>query len=88
MKFLDGWLRKWFVKKEVKQGKILVLWRDVDDTMHGWTVSADNEYRLNVIAKIIDRTKVMKLRRLVTAQKKGEDSQTAIFPMDKLTEEP
>ena len=87
LKFINGWLKKWFCKSEVKKGKILVLWRDVDDSIQGWSVCADDEFRLTVIAKIIERTKMMRLRRIVTATKKGEDSDTAIFPMDPFTEE-
>lgn len=79
-KTLTGWLKKKFYESEVKKGKILVIWRDVDNVTYGWMCSADNEYRLTAIAKIIDRTKVIKLRRMVVGTKKGENGYDTTLP--------
>lgn len=62
-------LRKWFYKKvrnyftrrELKAGKILVMWRDVDDMVYGWHMSADEEFDLVKVAQLISIAKAKKL---------------------------
>lgn len=64
-KTISEWIaykrREKFVQDEVKPGKILVTWRDIDSMVYGWTLSADNEIELIRIAQLISEAKHNKL---------------------------
>ena len=72
-KFFHSWLRKIFCENEVKKGMFLVVWRDVDDKVYGWTMKADHEERLLAISKIVRRAKVRKLENITGMSR--EDSE-------------
>ena len=71
MKFFKEWLRRAFCKRELKQGKILILWRDVDDEVRGWTMSADSENGFHWMGKILDDAKVRKLEKITGMKGEG-----------------
>ncbi len=64
-KSLKGWwlqkLREAFVHKEVEPGRIVIVWRDVDNMVYGWNMSADEESGLLVVAAAIAAAKHKKL---------------------------
>lgn len=56
-----GLIREAFIRAEIPKGKMLVCWRDVDDMVYGWTLSADQEQDLLKIAALIWDAKLRKL---------------------------
>ena len=81
-KLLEGWLRKMFCRKEVDKGRMLVLWRDVDGLVSGYNVSADNEKSLILISKLIERTKVLKTKRIVGDIEESNGGSNTTSPLD------
>lgn len=61
-------IRNYFCRQEIKKGKIMVAWRDVDDMVYGWTLSADEEYDLVKVAQLITITKNKKLIHIINGK--------------------
>lgn len=70
-------LWRWLVRKEfaktMSPGKIEVCWVDVDNMVHGWVMSADDEINLIRVAKMIQETKQAKLEGILNAKGNGRD---------------
>jgi hypothetical protein len=60
--------RKAFVRKEVKAGRIMVIWTDVDEMVYGWNMSADEELGLGAIAAMIGKVKRDKLIQIINGK--------------------
>ena len=55
-------LREKFCDKELEKGTVLILWRDVDNEVCGWSGKADKEdIVLRIISEFISQKKVEKL---------------------------
>ena len=67
-KWWDQKLREKFVRKELRPGRLMIIWRDVDDMVYGWNISADEEMGLGVIAMRIAEAKRKKLIHIVNAK--------------------
>lgn len=57
-----------FCRREIPRGRILVAWRDVDDMVYGWTLSADEETELFKVAQLIAITKHKKLIHIIAGK--------------------
>ena len=70
-------LREEFCKREVKQGKIMIVWRDIDDMVYGWNMSADDEAGLGMVAGKIAEVKHKKLVHIINGKgdKHGQSNQ-------------
>ena len=54
-------LREAFVRREVKPGRIMIVWQDVDRMVYGWDMCADEEFGLGQVARLIGEAKRKKL---------------------------
>jgi hypothetical protein len=59
--------RKLFARREVPKGNMLVVWRDVDDKVYGWSLPADNEFDLVQVALLIRSAKDVKTLSILNA---------------------
>lgn len=69
-KFFLKWLRKEFVSNEVRPGRMMVCWRDVDNMVYGWNMPADEELALMVVSQMIRERKAEKLKEIIEAKRK------------------
>ena len=53
--------REEFIKNEVRPGRILVTWVDIDSMVYGWNMNADEEMGLGLVAAKIAEAKKKKL---------------------------
>lgn len=72
-KTIQQWIqqirREEFIKKEVRPGRILVTWVDIDKMVYGWNMSADEEIGLIQVAALIQEAKHKKLLDIVKGGK-------------------
>ena len=82
MKIIKRWIRKLFCLNEVKKGEVLVMWRDVDNRMYGWSCRADNETvvmtRVSFFMKNIKRRKLEQ----ITGINKKDDDGNILYPYE------
>ncbi len=64
-------LREAFVRKEVRPGRIMIVWQDVDHMVYGWNMSADEELGLGMVAAKIAEAKRTKLIHIINGKKGG-----------------
>ena len=68
---IKRWIRKLFCKNELKKGRMLVLWKDIDDEVCGWTVKADKQdSALAVVGALMGEKKVEKLEQITGIKNK------------------
>ena len=60
--------REQFVKSEIRPGRIMIAWRDVDNMVYGWDMSADEELGLGLVARKIAEAKESKLKSIINAK--------------------
>lgn len=66
MKLLDKMINIMFAKKEVKNGEIVVLWRDLDGELKAWKANADHTTpSLAFLSAMIENTKQEKFEKIV-----------------------
>ena len=66
--WMDHKLREAFVRKEVRPGRIMIVWQDIDNMVYGWNMSADDEMGLGMVAFKIAESKRKKLIHIVEAK--------------------
>ena len=79
----EGWVRRKFCDNEVKKGSMLVIWKDIDNNVHGWKISADNEVgALLQLAGVIKSEKLKKLEDItgIKGEKGKPDFNLPDFP--------
>lgn len=57
--------RETFIREQIGEGRIAVIWLDVDSQVYGWDLSADNEVGLMGVIKKIAEVKSDKLKKTV-----------------------
>ncbi len=66
MSWIRRWVRKSFCKNEIQKGQVLVIWKDVDNIVYGWSCNADKEEKvLTNVGKIMRETKREKLEQAI-----------------------
>ena len=82
MKLIRRWLRYWFTKNEVPKGRVLVIWKDVDDRTYGWCCDAGNEQIvMSRMSFFIRNIKRKKLERITGMEKKDGDG-NILYPFE------
>jgi len=82
MKWISRCLRKWFTKNEVPKGRVLVIWKDVDEKVYGWSCDASNEQIvMSRMAFFMRNVKRRKLERITGMEKKDADG-NILYPLE------
>lgn len=82
MKWIKRILRKWFVANEVPNGRVLVIWKDVDGKVTGWQCDASNEeIVMSRMAFFMKNIKREKLERITGIEKK-DDNGDILYPLE------
>ena len=82
VKLIKRWLRYWFTKNEVEKGRVLVIWKDVDKSVYGWTCDASNEQVvMSRMAFFMKNIKRKKLERITGMAKKDGDG-NILYPFE------
>lgn len=82
IKVIRRWIRQCFCKNELQGGRILIIWKDVDNIVYGWNCNADREeLALMSVGKIMRNTKRKKLEQITGISKKSDDGEY-LYPLE------
>lgn len=70
MKWIKRLVRKLFCKNELSKGDMLILWKDIDNEICGWSGSAESDHLLQVVRILVKHKKVEKLEQITGMNKK------------------